>query len=135
MARRRLNFIQRRNTNSRTLVLGFFLFFLALAIAPPVQHYFSQRAEISAVESQIKAGNSALTQARKELELWRDPEFVKSQARARLHFVLPGERQYIVTDAATEAADASKTEVASNIPVGLPWYNRLIASITETGKN
>jgi cell division protein FtsB len=135
MARRRLNFNQRRNTNSRTLVLGFFLFFLALAIAPPVQHYFSQRAEISAVESQIKAGNSALTQARKELELWRDPEFVKSQARARLHFVLPGERQYIVTDAATEAADASKTEVASNIPVGLPWYNRLIASITETGKN
>lgn len=135
MARRRLNFRRRRNTNSRVLVLGFFLFFLALAIAPPVQHYFSQRAEISAVETQIKAGSSAVMQARKELELWRDPEYVKSQARARLHFVLPGERQYIVTDAATVEADANKTEVASNIPIGLPWYNRLIVSITETGSN
>ena len=132
MARRRLNFNRRRNTNSRVLVLGFFLFFLALAIAPPVQHYFSQRAEISAVSAQIKASNAAVTQARKELELWRDPEYIKSQARARLHFVLPGERQYIVTDATTQAAD-NKTDVANNIPVGLPWYNRLVASITETG--
>jgi len=132
MARRRLNFNLRRNTNNRALVLGFFLFFLALTIAPPVQHYFSQRAEISAVKAQIKASDSAVAEARKELELWRDPEYVKSQARARLHFVLPGERQYIVTDATT-AASENKTDVANNIPVGLPWYNRLIASITETG--
>jgi cell division protein FtsB len=134
MARRRLNFNRRRNTNSRVLVLGFFLFFLALAIAPPVQHYFSQRAEISAVNAQIKASNAAVTEARKELELWRDPEYVKSQARARLHFVLPGERQYIVTDATTQAAE-NETDIANNIPVGLPWYNRLIVSITETGAN
>jgi len=84
------------------------------------------------VKAQIKAGESAVSEARKELELWRDPEYVKSQARARLHFVLPGERQYIVTDAITEAEE-NKTDVANNIPVGLPWYNRLIASITETG--
>jgi len=134
MARRRLNFNRRRNTNSRALALGFFLFFLALAIAPPVQHYFSQRAEISAVSAQIKANNAAVTAARKELELWRNPEYVKSQARARLHFVLPGERQYIVTDATTQAAE-NKTGVANNIPVGLPWYNRIVASITETGTN
>lgn len=132
MARRRLNFNRRRNANNRSLTLGFFLFFLALAIAPPVQHYFSQRAEISAVSAQIKASNAAVTEARKELELWRDPEYVKSQARARLHFVLPGERQYIVTDETTQAAE-NKTDVANNIPVGVPWYNRLIISITETG--
>ena len=75
-----------------------------------------------------------MAEARKELELWRDPEYVKSQARARLHFVLPGERQYIVTDETTQAEE-NKTDVANNIPVGLPWYNRLIASITETGAN
>ena len=115
MSRRRLNFNRRRNTNSRALVLGFFLFFLALTIAPPVQHYFSQRAEISAVKAQIKAGETAVAEARKELELWRDPE-------------------YIVTDATTQAEE-NKTEIANNIPVGLPWYNRLIASITETGAN
>jgi hypothetical protein len=62
----------------------------------------------------------------------RRGDIPRGQARARLHFVLPGERQYIVTGATTEAEE-NKTEVANNIPVGLPWYNRLIASITETG--
>ncbi len=38
------------------------------------------------------------------------------------------------TDATTQAEE-NKTEIANNIPVGLPWYNRLIASITETGAN
>jgi cell division protein FtsB len=133
MARRRLNFNRRRNTNSRVLVLGFFLFFLALTIAPPVQHYFSQRAEISAVNAQIKAGNAAVTEARKELELWRDPEYVKSQARARLHFVLPGERQYIVIDDSTADTNNGTTKVASALTDGQPWYARLIASISETG--
>jgi len=60
MARRRLNFNRRRNTNSRALVLGFFLFFLALTIAPPVQHYFSQRAEINAVKAHPSSCSLAL---------------------------------------------------------------------------
>ena len=135
MSRRRLNFNRRRNTNSRALVLGFFLFFLALTIAPPVQHYFSQRAEISAVKAQIKAGETAVAEARKELELWRDPEYVKSQARERLHFVMPGERQYIVTGEDGINSDAPvENDVVSNLPEGQPWYTRMIASITEAGK-
>ena len=133
MARRRLNFNRRRNTNSRALVLGFFLFFLALTIAPPVQHYFSQRAEISAVKAQIKAGDAAVAEARKELELWRDPEYVKSQARARLHFVLPGERQYIVTGTKDDPTLPDTTKVVSQLPEGAPWYTKLIASVTESG--
>ena len=133
MARRRLNFNRRRNTNSRALVLGFFLFFLALTIAPPVQHYFSQRAEINAVKAQIKAGDAAVAEARKELELWRDPEYVKSQARARLHFVLPGERQYIVTEGESTETQNGTTKIASALVDGQPWYARLIASISETG--
>jgi hypothetical protein len=74
-----------------------------------------------------------LEKARQELTLWQDPEYVKSQARERLHFVLPGERQYIVTEGKTDAEQNGTTKIATSLADGQPWYSRLIASISETG--
>jgi cell division protein FtsB len=132
MARRQLRF-GRRRTSNRLLALSAILFILALAIAPPVKHYFTQRAQISALKSQLSADNSALQKAREELLLWQDPEYIKSQARERLHFVLPGERQYIVIDDSTADVNSQGTKIASALTNGQPWYIRLIASISETG--
>ena len=132
MARRQLRF-GRRRTSNRVLALSVIFFILALTIAPPVKHYFTQRAQISALKAQLSADNSALQNAREELLLWRDPEYVKSQARERLHFVLPGERQYIVTEGDTTGNQQSTTKIASSLADGQPWYSRLIASISETG--
>ncbi len=132
MARRQLRF-GRRRTSNRVLALSAIFFVLALTIAPPVKHYFTQRAQISALKAQLSADNSALQKAREELTLWQDPEYIKAQARERLHFVLPGERQYIVTEGETEAGQNSTTKIASSLADGQPWYSRLIASISETG--
>ena len=132
MARRQLNFNRRRNSG-RALALWTIFFILALAIAPPVKHYFTQRAQISALNSQLASDNKALDAARQELLLWQDPEYIKSQARERLHFVLPGERQYIVTENGTAFNTDEGTKVANSLTDGQPWYSRLIASITEAG--
>jgi cell division protein FtsB len=132
MARRGLQF-GRRRTSGRALALSVVFFFLALTLAPPIKHYFTQRAQISALNAQLVSDNKALDAARKELLLWQDPQYVKSQARERLHFVLPGERQYIVTEGATTTDAASPTKVASALVDGQPWYTRLIASISESG--
>ena len=132
MARRQLRF-SRRRTSNRVLALSAILFLLALTIAPPVKHYFTQRAQISALKSQLASDNSALQKAREELMLWQDPEFVKAQARERLHFVLPGERQYIVINDSTTDTNNGTTKIASALTDGQPWYARLIASISETG--
>jgi cell division protein FtsB len=132
MARRQLQF-RRRRTSNRVLALSAILFILALTIAPPVKHYFTQRAQISALKSQLSADNAALQKARQELSLWKDPDFIKSQARERLHFVLPGERQYIVTETNSDGTQKSTTKIATSLVDGQPWYSRLIASISETG--
>jgi cell division protein FtsB len=132
MARRQLRF-GRRRTSNRVLALSVIFFILALTIAPPVKHYFTQRAQISALKAQLSADNSALQKAREELLLWQDPEYIKSQARERLHFVLPGERQYIVTQGDSIGNQQSTTKIASSLADGQPWYSRLIASISETG--
>jgi cell division protein FtsB len=132
MARRQLRFTRRRTSN-RVLALSAIFFILALTIAPPVKHYFTQRAQISALKSQLSADNAALQKARQELLLWQDPDYIKSQARERLHFVLPGERQYIVTGESTTQENNGTTKIASALTDGQPWYARLIASISETG--
>jgi len=132
VARRQLNFNRRRNSG-RALALWAIFFILALAIAPPVKHYFTQRAQISALNSQLATNHKALEAARQELLLWQDPEYVKTQARERLHFVLPGERQYIVTEDGTSTDSTQTTKVANSLTAGQPWYARLIASISETG--
>ena len=132
MARRQLRF-GRRRTSNRVLALSAIFFVLALTIAPPVKHYFTQRAQISALKAQLSADKTALQKAREELLLWQDPEYIKSQARERLHFVLPGERQYIVTQGDSIGNQQSTTKIASSLADGQPWYSRLIASISETG--
>ena len=132
MARRQLRFGRRRSSN-RLLALISLVFIFTLTIAPPVKNYFTQRAQINALKSQLSADNSALQKAREQLLLWQDPEFIKTQARERLHFVLPGERQYIVIEGENTEAQNGTTKIASALVDGQPWYARLIASISETG--
>ena len=122
-----------RPGNGRALLLAAVLFVFALTLAPPIKHYFTQKAQINSLRSQLASDRAALDSARKELELWKDPNYVKSQARERLHFVLPGERQYIVTGVEEEKTNTEQIKVADQLPEGQPWYSRLIASITESG--
>lgn len=121
-----------KKSSGRAMTFALVLFVLAWTLAPPAQRYFAQQAQINAIKAEVSSNKSALQEAARELQLWRDTEYIQSQARERLHFVFPGERQYIVTDTTESKEAAPKTAVAINIPQGLPWYDRLIASITET---
>lgn len=133
MARRRgLNFNRRRRSGRSFLFIAI-LFAFTLMVAPPIKHYFTQRAQIQALKAQVASDRKDLEAARKQLQQWKDPEYIKSQARERLHFVLPGERQYIVTDGTDSTDQNSGVHVAQSVPTDEPWYTRIIASISESG--
>ena len=129
--------VKKSNTSARWLVVVTVAFILAITLAPPLQNYFAQRAQINSLRAQVNDSNNALEKAREELAKWNDPEYVATQARQRLHFVFPGERQYIVLDApkSEEEANGPVAPISTLIPNGLPWYGRLIASITTTNVN
>lgn len=133
MARRRGLQFNRRRKSGRAFVLLAILFLFTLTIAPPIKHYFTQRAQIQALKAQVSSDRQALQDARAQLEQWKDPEYIKSQARERLHFVLPGERQYIVTTGDEETSQESGLQIAESVPLDEPWYTRIIASISESG--
>jgi cell division protein FtsB len=129
------NFAQRRGISTRLLVLFIVLFAVAVTLAPPTQHYFAQRAQISALESSVESNKKKLEEARAELERWRDPEYIRSQARTRLHFVLPGERQYIILGVGKKVTSNNEgaAPINEDFPLGVPWYSRIISSITSVG--
>jgi cell division protein FtsB len=124
--------LKNRGLSNRALIVGIVLFVVAITLAPPIQHYFTQRAQINSLRTQISDNQAMLEKAAAELAQWDDPEYVASQARARLHFVFPGERQYIVVGDDEITADDQQTKISGQLPVGLPWYSRLISSITST---
>ena len=127
----------KRGVTARFIAISVVIFIIALTIAPPAQRFFTQRAQINAVQAEIENRKARLAEAEIELQKWRDPNFVKSQARERLHFVLPGERQYIVVGVETtqSAADKQKTPVATKQFGSAPWYTKLISSIQQVASN
>jgi len=116
--------------NARAVALVVVIFMLAILLAAPAQRYFAQRAQISALQHQLTASERRVAQAKIDLERWRDPAYIKTQARARLHFVMPGETQYIVIDSSKpEKPASSSAAIATNLPAQASWYERLISSV------
>ena len=127
--------LKKHGLSNRALISGIILFAVAVTLAPPLQHYFTQKAQINSLENQLADNQAMLDKATKDLLLWDDPEYVASQARARLYFVFPGERQYIVVGNEEITDNNSEPKVSEQLPVGIPWYSRLISSITSTNVN
>lgn len=127
--------LKKRGLSNRALIGGIVLFAIAVTLAPPLQHYFTQKAQINSLQNQLADNQAMLDKAAKELELWDDPEYIASQARARLHFVFPGERQYIVVGNNEITQNDLEPKVSELLPIGIPWYSRLISSITSTNVN
>ncbi len=126
---------QERVQSGRTLIFFVVLFVVAIMVARPLQHYFVQRAQINALEGEVAEAKADLERAQAELQKWRDPEYIKSQARDRLRFVMPGEKQYIVLGIPKkiDTQRESAAPVAQDFPLGIPWYSRLLSSITAVG--
>jgi cell division protein FtsB len=126
-----------KSISGRSLAFATTLLILAITLAPPTQRYFAQRAQINSYKAQIAGANSTLRQAQDELLKWNDPAYVAQQARTRLHYVFPGERQYAVIGAGKQPGQdqAPAAPVANQIPIGIPWYAQVISSITATNVN
>ena len=53
-------FSSRRPGSGRTFSLVAIFFIFALVLAPPIQHYFTQRAQINALRAQVDSDRAAL---------------------------------------------------------------------------
>jgi cell division protein FtsB len=126
-----------KSISGRSLAFATVLLVLAITLAPPLHSFFAQRAQIDAYKAQLAASQATLQEAEKELTQWSDSNYVASQARIRLHYVFPGEREYVVltNTSPTAAKTVPVAPIEGVAPGGTPWYSRLITTITSTGQN
>lgn len=104
-----------------------------LSLAYPVRTFFGQRGEIN----DVRARKAATAERVRDLEAqqfrWRDPAYVKTQARERLHMVLPGETPYLVLRGPAAKATLAAAGAPGRSARG-SWYDTLWTSVTIAGQ-
>ncbi len=71
---------------------------LMVSYASSMRAYIEQRHHLASLESDIAESKATIEELRREKERWDDPAYVRTQARQRFGWVLPGEVAYQVID-------------------------------------
>lgn len=107
---------------------------LAISLAYPLREYLAQRSKIAEYEAQVAAQSHRVAELEAARDRWRDPAYVKAQARERLHFVMPGETQYVVLEPDEAPAEDSGRATAAKPAQKRPWFGDLWRSIEVAGR-
>jgi cell division protein FtsB len=78
------------------MVLLLVLSVLTISYASSLKAYFQQHGQIQQLRSEIATSQSSITRLEHEKAQWRDPAFVRQQARARFGYLMPGQTSYVV---------------------------------------
>ena len=100
------------NLRQNTYLVSIFaiIVFGVFTLAPQLQYWFQQRQQITDAQAQVAAMHDANNLLKNSKNRWEDPVYVRSQARDRLFYVLPGEISYLVVGADTaNASDVTGT--------------------------
>lgn len=114
--------------SGRTAILLTIAVIAVILLALPLREYLSQRAEISSAGAKAAEQHQRVDELQRQVNLWQDEDYIRGQARERLHFLLPGEVGYKVIDPNATENKLAQQPVQSDGPRG-PWYDRLWKSV------
>ena len=123
-----------RSFSGRTLLVLLVAAALVLPLAPTVQRYLEQKAEIAALEQRIETLQERQQELQAQEKLWQQEAYVEQQARERLMYVKPGEIPFTVIGAEGQVqAEDSSAEVRTS--KGPDWAEQLWGSLfPESGE-
>lgn len=118
-----------------------------VTLAPQVSIWVSQRQQIADLQAEVEAAKQELTDMKNERSRWEDPAYIRSQARDRLYYVMPGEVSFLVMDAdgidqsdtsGTVGAELAKQRNISKISSEIlkdqnNWLNGIVQSFLRAG--
>jgi cell division protein FtsB len=119
---------RRSFVSGRSAILLTIAVIAVILLALPLREYLSQRAEISSAGAKAAEQHQRVDELQRQVDLWQDEDYIRGQARERLHFLLPGEVGYKVINPDAAENKLAQQPVASDGPRG-PWYDRLWSSV------
>jgi cell division protein FtsB len=116
-------------------ILGLIVLVLIVAVAPTLRVYLHQRGQISALEAQQARQRDEVATLQAQAKRWNDPAYVEAQARARLQFVRPGQKSYVVAAPPAKVATAPASGVVAGTTgtTGRSWMDGLWQSVQKAG--
>jgi cell division protein FtsB len=125
--------VRRSSLTSRAAVLALVVCALVLMLAYPVQQYLAQRSQIAKLQRANATAQQQVDALAAADAQWQDPAFVQGQARARLHYVMPGETEYVLTGGIPASATAAPTAAAVT-PTPGTWYDKLWGTLRSADR-
>jgi cell division protein FtsB len=120
--------------NTYTITLLAMIVLGVLTLAPRVQEWFVLRQQVAQAQADVEQARKDVTTMQSEVKRWEDPVYIRSQARDRLYYVMPGEVSYLVMDAeGVNTSDISGTVGA--MLADQRNYGQISKSIKETRNN
>jgi cell division protein FtsB len=117
----------------RAAVLAVAVATVVLALALPFKVWLAQRGDIARLEQQTREQRARVAALQAQHDRWKDPAYVKAQARERLHMVMPGETAYIVLGGPPPQPAATSSTQQQAAPANLPWYSALWRTVQVAG--
>lgn len=126
-----------RQFSVRSLAILLFAVFAVVIVANPLTQYLDQQQQKRELLQDLEETTARVKVLEQELARWQDDDFVRSQARERLGYVMPGETLYLVSDPEEGTPDqqlAQRTqEVNDRRRQATPFYVTMWDSITVAG--
>ncbi|GIH12107.1 FtsB family cell division protein [Rugosimonospora africana] len=132
-AARRTRAPQPHRLTGRATVLALVLGALLLAYAYPVRIYLNQQAQISTLEANQAAQRRRIGELTDESQRWKDPTYIRTQARERLQMAMPGDTVFMVSRPGSTASTSTDPNAGKAKNTG-PWYGQLWSSVQAADK-
>ncbi|RRC95524.1 septum formation initiator family protein [Schaalia canis] len=104
---------------------------LAVMLMPSLYQWWRQEQDYRDIQARVEAARERNAELERELELWNTPEFIASQARERLGYVMPGETQYSVVDPGPGYQDQAAVAAAAPRGPARPWVHMFALLTSE----
>ena len=117
---------------ARAIALTVVLLILTISYASSLRIYYAQAQDIAATKAEIAERQQRIVELEGELARWQDDEYVRTQARQRLGWVVPGETGYKVVDAQGKPLGGGAEITSEVAPVKEPgdaWWAKLWGSV------
>ena len=119
---------------AHAISLALVLLLAFVVVFPSLRGYLSQRARYDAVVNEIADARATSSALEEEAARWQDEDYVRSQARERLSYVMPGETTYVVVgaDQVGSGGTGDASEMTDETERS-PWYEVLRDSARTAG--
>ena len=118
---------RRNRLTGRAAVLLMVVVMLGVAYAWPLREYLAQRSQLNDLRAATHAAQAHVDSLQAQKARWADPAYIKAQARARLHYVMPGEVAFVVLH--PNQANLVQTLPKATPPPPRAWYDQLWTSL------